>query len=181
MGFTYYGISNKKGSKRPTVDGFAKEHKGTYLLKVANHVVAVDGIYYDSGYKSLYGYYEKKVKEKNMKALNFDDLYNIPARMEDIPLYVKSEDTDGNIHIYAHDHTSLTNGCIKVNALSKPKPYKGKFGVGFTINLHNSRSTRYALKAYYVEVSHGTICVSNDNCTLCPLYTSDGAKEDCLY
>lgn len=116
-----------------------------------------------------------------MKALNFDELHNIPARMEDIPLYVKSEDTDGKIHIYAHDHTSLTNGYIKVNALCKPMPYKGKFGVGFTINLYNSRSTRYALKAYYVEVSHGAICVSNDNCTLCPLYTSDGAKEDCLY
>ena len=65
LGFTYYGISNKKGSKRPTVAGFAKEHKkGTYILNVANHVVAVvDGIYYDtwdSGYKSLYGYYEKR-------------------------------------------------------------------------------------------------------------------------
>lgn len=65
LGFMYYGISNKKGSKRPTVAGFAKEHKkGTYILNVANHVVAVvDGIYYDtwdSGYKSLYGYYEKR-------------------------------------------------------------------------------------------------------------------------
>lgn len=26
-GFTYHGISNKKGSKRPTVDRFAKDHK----------------------------------------------------------------------------------------------------------------------------------------------------------
>lgn len=68
MGFAYYGISNKKGSKRPTVAGFAKENKGTYILKVANHVVAlVDGIYYDtwdSGYKSLYGYYEKRKERK---------------------------------------------------------------------------------------------------------------------
>lgn len=116
-----------------------------------------------------------------MKALNFDELHNIPARKEDIPLYVKSEDTDGKIHIYAYDHASLTNGYIKVNALCKPMPYQGKFGVGFTINLHNSCSTRYALKAYYVEVSHGTICALNNNCTLCPLYTSDGAYEDCLY
>lgn len=31
-GFTYHGISNKKGSKRPTVDRFAKEHKsGTFF------------------------------------------------------------------------------------------------------------------------------------------------------
>ena len=62
LGFEYTGISNKKGSTRPTVDSFAKDHKqGKYILTVANHVVAcVDGIYYDtwdSGYKSLYGYY----------------------------------------------------------------------------------------------------------------------------
>lgn len=65
-GFTYQGISNKKGSKRPTVDRFAKDHpKGVYVLVVANHLVAVvDGIYYDtwdSGFKSLYGYWVKGV------------------------------------------------------------------------------------------------------------------------
>lgn len=64
-GFVYHGISNKKGSKRPTVESFAKEHKkGTYYLNVANHCVAVvNGVYYDtwdSGYKSLYGYFEKE-------------------------------------------------------------------------------------------------------------------------
>lgn len=63
-GFTYQGISNKKGTKRPTVDSFAKSHKqGTYVLSVANHLVTVvDGKYYDTwdcGYKSLYGYWEK--------------------------------------------------------------------------------------------------------------------------
>lgn len=63
-GFVYVGISNKKGSKRPTVKSFAKENKeGTYLLNVANHVVAVvDGKYFDTwdcGEKSLYGYLEK--------------------------------------------------------------------------------------------------------------------------
>ena len=63
-GFTYHGISNAKGTKRPTVDRFAKDHpKGTYILRVANHLVAVqDGQYFDtwdSGYKSLYGYWEK--------------------------------------------------------------------------------------------------------------------------
>lgn len=65
QGFTYHGISNKKGTKRPTVDSFAREHKnGTYYLNVANHCVAVEnGNYYDtwdSGYKSLYGYWEKE-------------------------------------------------------------------------------------------------------------------------
>lgn len=64
LGFTYHGISNKRGSKRPTVDSFAKDHpEGTFILNVANHEVAcVNGKYYDtwdSGYKSLYGYYEK--------------------------------------------------------------------------------------------------------------------------
>ena len=64
LGFRYCIVSNKKGSKRPTVDSFAKEHpSGKYIVKVAHHVVAVvDGKYYDTwdgGYKSLYGYYEK--------------------------------------------------------------------------------------------------------------------------
>lgn len=63
LGFEYIGISNKKGKKRPTVDSFAREHpNGKYIVSVAHHVVAVvDGKYYDtwdSGYKSLYGYYE---------------------------------------------------------------------------------------------------------------------------
>ena len=64
LGFSYTGISNKKGTKRPTVKSFALSHPtGTYILNVANHEVAlIDGIYYDTwdcGYKSLYGYYQK--------------------------------------------------------------------------------------------------------------------------
>lgn len=63
LGFSYTGISNKKGMKRPTVSEFAKSHTtGTFIVNVANHEVAVvDGKYYDtwdSGKKSLYGYYE---------------------------------------------------------------------------------------------------------------------------
>lgn len=65
LGFEYTGVSNKKGSKRPTVESFAKSHPtGRYIVSVAHHVVAVvNGKYYDtwdSGYKSLYGYYEFK-------------------------------------------------------------------------------------------------------------------------
>jgi len=65
LGFIYTGISNKKGSKRPTVDEFAKNHPlGIYILSVAHHVVAcVDGKYYDtwdSGEKCLYGFYTKE-------------------------------------------------------------------------------------------------------------------------
>lgn len=68
LGFEYTGVSNRKGVKRPTVDTFAKTHKtGSYIVTVAHHVVAVvDGKYYDtwdSGYKSLYGYYELKKGE----------------------------------------------------------------------------------------------------------------------
>ena len=63
-GFKYYGVSNKKGTKRPTVEIFAKEHKvGTYILRVAHHLVTVvDGVYYDtwdSGKRCLYGYWKK--------------------------------------------------------------------------------------------------------------------------
>ena len=59
-------ITNKRGTTRPTVDEFAKSHpNGTYLLKVAHHVVAcVNGKYYDTwdcGYKPLYGYFERTV------------------------------------------------------------------------------------------------------------------------
>lgn len=116
-----------------------------------------------------------------MKALNLEELYNIPAKMEYIPLYVKKEDKKGKIHIYAYDHASLTRGYVKVNALCEPSYYKGNFGVGFTVNLHNSISTRYSLKAYYIEVSHSAICSANDNCTFCPLYSKAGNEEDCRY
>ena len=69
LGFTYTGVSNKKGTKRPTVDGFAKTHKeGTYIASVAHHCVAiVDGKYYDTwdcGYKPMYGYYELNERRK---------------------------------------------------------------------------------------------------------------------
>lgn len=64
-GWKYTGISNKKGTKRPTVKGFTKEHKtGKYFLIVANHVVGVSGGQYidiwDSGEKCLYGYWTRE-------------------------------------------------------------------------------------------------------------------------
>ena len=99
-----------------------------------------------------------------MKALELNELYNVPARMEDIPLYVKKEDKKGNMHIYAYDHASLTNGYVKVNATCEPVPYKGRFGVGFTVKLHNDNSTRYALKAYYIELPQGAIYSENGDC-----------------
>ena len=65
QGFSYKGISNRKGTKRPTISQFAKEHKeGKYFLVVANHVVGLsDGVYYDtwdSGNCKMYGYWKKE-------------------------------------------------------------------------------------------------------------------------
>ena len=64
LGYEYGKISNKKGTKRPTVKEFAKAHPdGTYICVVANHYVTIkDGQYHDtwdSGHKSLYGYWSK--------------------------------------------------------------------------------------------------------------------------
>lgn len=116
-----------------------------------------------------------------MKVVDLEKLYTLPAKLEEIPLYVKQEDTAGNIHIYVYDHASLTNGYVKKNALCVPVPYKGNFGVGYTVKCHNSQSTRYALKCYYIEVAHSIICSTYDNCTLCPLYSANGTEEQCYY
>lgn len=66
-GFEYQGVSNKKGTKRPTVKSFTKEHdKGIYVLRVAHHLVTVvDGYYFDvwdSGDCCLYGYWKGGVR-----------------------------------------------------------------------------------------------------------------------
>lgn len=63
-GFVLNKISNKKGSKRPTVESFTRSHKeGIFILRVANHLVtSYNGKYYDifdSGSSSLYGYWSK--------------------------------------------------------------------------------------------------------------------------
>ena len=62
-GFKYHGISNAKGSRRPKVSDFARKHKGIAVLRLANHLVAVEDGYYwdiwDCGRKSLYGYWDK--------------------------------------------------------------------------------------------------------------------------
>ena len=64
-GFVKMNISNRKGSKRPTVNEMAvkSEDGKTYVCQVANHLVtAKDGYYWDiweSGNKSLYSYFVK--------------------------------------------------------------------------------------------------------------------------
>lgn len=62
VGFKKVSIKVEKGSKRPTIKSFAKEHtKGNFILGVANHFCCVkDGKYYDawdSGDCSVYSYY----------------------------------------------------------------------------------------------------------------------------
>ena len=64
-GFKWVAIKPKRGEKRPTVSEFAKScTSGTYICRVSGHVVcAKGGKYYDiwdSGGKSLYGYWEKQ-------------------------------------------------------------------------------------------------------------------------
>ena len=65
LGYTYVGISNKKGSKRPTVEQFARTMKGKRAIAVvSNHYVGVkDGDFYDTEpyarEKHLYGYWYK--------------------------------------------------------------------------------------------------------------------------
>lgn len=65
LGYTYVGVSNKKGIKRPTVAQLSKilEKNQRAVAVVANHYVGLkEGNYYDvwdSGYKSLYGYWVK--------------------------------------------------------------------------------------------------------------------------
>lgn len=65
LGYIYHPISNKKGSKRPTVDRFSKDNtEGCFVLVVANHYVCSEnGSYYDtwdSGDCCLYGYWKKE-------------------------------------------------------------------------------------------------------------------------
>lgn len=75
-GFTYVGISNAKGSTRPTVASFSRKEKTPCILNVAKHFVAtMDGHYYDTwdcGKKSLYGYWMK-----------VDDIAFEPSPIED--------------------------------------------------------------------------------------------------
>lgn len=64
QGFKYQGISNAKGTKRPTVKSFSFSNKNIVaVLRVSNHLVTCsNGDYFDtwdSGNKSMYGYWYK--------------------------------------------------------------------------------------------------------------------------
>ena len=69
-GYVRTPISNKKGSKRPTVNQMATRSKkeGCFICEVANHLVTVKDGYildiYDSGESCLYGYLSKERNEE---------------------------------------------------------------------------------------------------------------------
>ena len=115
-----------------------------------------------------------------MNTKTLKDMVEVPANMESIPFCITSKDDSGEMHIYAYHHASLTNGYVKKKATCVPIPYKGRFGKGYTVNIHNSNSTRYAYKVYYLEITRKIVCDANDNCTLCPLYSSENG-EHCFY
>ena len=64
FGFVKKSYKVRKGEKRPTVRSFCRDHpKGTFVLRVANHVVCmIDGNYYDTwdcGDCAVYCWFEK--------------------------------------------------------------------------------------------------------------------------
>lgn len=116
------------------------------------------------------------------RTMNYNDLMNMKNDLAELPLYVVRK-VDNYFVVYAFSHSSMANGYVRKNATYTPSPYKGRFGVGFTVLTNNSTSTRYCYKTYYIEIKHSVVCAANDNCTLCPLYDNDNDLffEDCYY
>lgn len=114
------------------------------------------------------------------KKMTYEELVKMKNSVAELPFYVTRK-VGAEFKVYAYSQSFMTNGYIRKNATYNPLPYKGWFGVGFTVKSNNSASTHYTYLTYYIEVEHSVICSSNDSCTLCPLYKSDGANEDCLY
>lgn len=115
----------------------------------------------------------------NLK-MKYEEFIKMKNNVAELPFYVTRK-VGAEFKVYAYSHSSMTKGYIRKNEVYHPQPYKGRFGVGFTVKSNNSTSTRYAYLTYYIEIKHSVICSANDTCTLCPLYTSEGANEDCLY
>lgn len=116
------------------------------------------------------------------RTMTYEELATMTNSVAELPLYVTRK-VGAYYVVYAYSHSSMTNGYTRKNALYNPQPYKGRFGVGFTVNSNNSTSTRYCYKTYYIEVKHSVVCAANDKCTDCPLYDANGDTEyeDCHY
>lgn len=125
-------------------------------------------------------YGEKEDIMKINQKMTYEELVKMQNNVAELPLYVTRK-VGAEFKVYAYSHSSMTNGYIRKNAIYTPLPYKGRFGVGFTVKSNNSASTHYAYITYYIEIKHSVICSANDNCTLCPLYSKDGNKETCYY
>lgn len=116
----------------------------------------------------------------NLK-MTYEELVKMQNSVAELPFYVTRK-VGNEFKVYAYSHTSMTNGYVRKKETYNPRPYKGRFGVGFTVKSNNSASTRYAYLTYYIEVKHSFICAANDNCTECPLYEKDiNLFEDCHY
>lgn len=112
--------------------------------------------------------------------MDYEEFIKMKNSVAELPFYVTRK-VGAEFKVYAYSHSSMTNGYIRKNAVYHPQPYKGRFGVGFTVKSNNSKSTRYAYITYYIEIKHSVICSANDNCTLCPLYAKEGNEEGCYY
>ena len=116
-----------------------------------------------------------------MKTMTIAELGNMKTDITALPKYVVATDSKGSVHVFEYSHTSLSNGYVRKNATYITRPYKGRFGEGFTVTSHNSNSSRYCYISYYVEKSHFEICTSVYPCTACPLYNADENGEHCYY
>lgn len=112
------------------------------------------------------------------RTMTYNELANMHNSLLELPLYVTRK-VGNEYKVYVYSHSSTANGYIRKYALYNPQPYKGRFGVGFTVKSNNSSSSRYCYKTYYIEVKNSIICAANDNCTLCPLYSRRGPVEEC--
>lgn len=116
----------------------------------------------------------------NLK-MTYEELVKKQNSVAELPFYVTRK-VGNEFKVYAYKRTTMTNGYVRKKETYNPQPYKGRFGVGFTVKSSNSASTRYAYLTYYIELKHSDICAANDNCTECPLYEKDiNLFEDCHY
>lgn len=114
--------------------------------------------------------------------MTYEELVKMKTSVAELPFYVTRK-VGTELKVYAYSHSSMTTGNIHTpqTATYNPLPYKGRYGVGFTVTTTTSASTPYAYVTYYIELDHSVICSSNAACTLCPLYTTAGPNENCLY
>lgn len=112
--------------------------------------------------------------------MDYEEFIKMKNSVTEFPFYVTRK-VGAEVKVYAYSHSSMTNGYIRKNAVYHPQPYKGRFGVGFTVKSNNPANTRHAYITYYIETEHSVICFSNGNCTLCPLYSKGGNEEGCYY